>query len=83
MLAKTFVLTALAAAVIAAPSMASAAIVCNSENVCWHTHHHYNYHPEWGVVVHEDNWRAGPNDHQVWREHSGRGYWRNGVWIRF
>ena len=62
---------------------ASEAIVCNAENVCWHVRPHYNYRPEWGVVVHEDDWRWGPGDHYTWREHRGRGYWRNGVWIRF
>ena len=62
---------------------ASAAIVCNAENVCWHTHHAYNYHPEFGVVVHEDGWKWGPTDHYTFREHAGRGYWRNGAWVRF
>jgi hypothetical protein len=62
---------------------ASAAIVCKGENVCWHVRHPYAYHPEWGVVVHEDGWRWGPQDHYQWREHRGRGYWRNGAWVRF
>jgi hypothetical protein len=62
---------------------ASAEIVCNPDNVCWHTHQHYDYHPAWGVVVHPDDWRWGPSEHYTWREHHGRGYWRNGVWIRF
>jgi len=62
---------------------ASAAIVCNAENVCWHTHRAYNYHPEYGVVVHEDGWKWGPTDHYVFREHAGRGYWRDGAWVRF
>ena len=62
---------------------ASAAIVCNNEGVCWHVHRHYNYDPGFGLVVHPDNWVWGPNDHYVWREHTGRGYWRNGVWITF
>jgi hypothetical protein len=62
---------------------ASAAIVCNAENVCWHTHRAYDYDPAWGVVVHEDGWRWGPGDHYTWKEHRGRGYWRNGEWVRF
>jgi len=62
---------------------ASAAVVCNGEGQCWHVHHPYNYRPEYGVVVHPDNWRWGPNDHYAWREHRGRGYWRNGAWVRF
>ncbi|MBS0335104.1 MAG: hypothetical protein JSS35_20240 [Proteobacteria bacterium] len=67
-----------------AATSASADIVCNGENECWHVrHHHYDYRPEWGVVVHPDHWRWGAADHYRWREHTGRGYWRNGVWIRF
>ena len=62
---------------------ASAAIACNAEGACWHVRHPYAYRPEFGVVVHPNNWRWGPHEHYVWREHAGRGYWRNGVWIRF
>jgi hypothetical protein len=62
---------------------ASAAIVCNGAGECWHAHHTYHYRPEWGLTVHPNNWRWGPADHYVWREHAGRGYWRNGVWVRF
>lgn len=62
---------------------ASAAIVCNAENECWHVRNHYNYKPEFGLVVHEDNWKWGPEEKFTWREHAGRGYWRNGVWIKF
>lgn len=58
---------------------ASAYVVCNGEGECWHTHHHYNYGP--GIVVHPNGWAWGPNDHYRWHEHSGRGYWRGGVWI--
>lgn len=62
---------------------ASAYVACNGEGQCWHVHHRYSYHPEFGVVIHPDNWRWGANDHYVWREHTGRGYWRNGIWVRF
>jgi hypothetical protein len=62
---------------------ASAAIVCNAEGACWHVRRPYAYRPEFGVVVRPDNWRWGPGDHYTWREHAGRGYWRNGAWIRF
>lgn len=62
---------------------ASAEVVCNADNECWHTHRHYDYRPEWGIVVHPDNWRWGAADHYRWHEHRGRGYWRNGVWIQF
>jgi len=62
---------------------ASAAIVCNREGECWHVRGRYAYHPEFGLTVHENNWRWGDHEHFTWREHEGRGYWRNGVWIRF
>jgi hypothetical protein len=62
---------------------ASAAIACNAEGACWHVRRAYVYKPEYGIVVHDNNWRWGPGEHYVWREHGGRGYWRNGVWIRF
>jgi len=85
---RKFVTAAAAAAVGLTALMAStvgvsAAIACNAEGQCWHVNRHYVYRPEFGVVIHENNWRWGPNEHYVWREHPGRGYWRNGVWIRF
>jgi hypothetical protein len=62
---------------------ASAYIVCNRFGECWHVRSHYAYRPAYGLVVHEDNWRWAATDHYRWHEHAGRGYWRNGVWIRF
>jgi hypothetical protein len=71
----------LGAGFLAASAMsASAAIVC-SGNVCWHTHETYTYPPESRVIVHEDNWRAGPEEKFTFREHEGRGYWRGGKWV--
>jgi hypothetical protein len=64
-------------------SSASAYIVCNGEGECWHVKHRYQYHPEFGLVVHPDGWAWGANEHYVWREHTGRGYWHNGIWIHF
>jgi len=58
---------------------ASAAIVC-SGNVCWHTHETYTYPPESKVIVHEDNWKWGPEEKYTFREHEGRGYWRDDKW---
>jgi len=85
---RKFVTTAAAAAVgltalVVSTVSASAAIACNAEGECWHVNRHYVYRPEYGIVVHENSWRWGPSEHFVWREHTGRGYWRNGVWIRF
>jgi hypothetical protein len=65
-----------------AASTASAAIVCNRAGECWHARGRFEARPEFGVVVHPNNWRWGARDHFTWREHPGRGYWRNGVWIR-
>ena len=74
----------LGVAALTAPTMASAEIVCSADGAaCWHVHRHYDYKPEWGLVVHDDSWKWGPNDHYVWKEHHGRGYWQNGVWVAF
>jgi len=62
---------------------ASAYIACNREGVCWHVHDRYAYRAEYGVVIHPDNWRWRARDHYVFRDHEGRGYWRNGIWITF
>jgi hypothetical protein len=59
---------------------ASAAVVC-SGNVCWHTHETYTYPPESKVIVHEDNWKSEPTEKYTFREHEGRGYWRNDKWV--
>jgi hypothetical protein len=59
-------------------TMASAAVVC-SGNVCWHTHERYEYPPEARIVVHDDDWKVGP-DVKI-REHEGRGYWRGDTWV--
>jgi hypothetical protein len=62
---------------------ASAAIVCNGAGDCWHTQETYQYKPEFGVVVHPNNWAWAHNDHYRWREHTGRGYWEGGTWRTF
>lgn len=63
---------------------ASAYIACNRAGDCWHTPSRYNYHPGWGVRIHDDNWRWRSHERYRWREHAGRGYWgRGGVWITF
>jgi hypothetical protein len=64
---------------------ASAEIVCNRDGDCWHVKHRHHYRPEFGLVIHPDGWRWRDHDRGKyhWREHEGRGYWRNGVWIQF
>ena len=75
---------AMAVGILAAgATTASAAIVCNGEGACWHVKRSYHYKPEFGITVHPNNWRWGANDHYSWREHGGRGYWRNGAWVTF
>ncbi|HZV20908.1 MAG TPA: hypothetical protein VE986_05110 [Hyphomicrobiales bacterium] len=78
----TAALGAVSALVLTA-SAASAEIVCNREGDCWHVKEHHFYRPEHGVTVYPDNWRwAESGRHRYrWREHEGRGYWRNGVWV--
>lgn len=66
-----------------AATTASAAVVCNGQGECWHVRHNYEYRPEFGVTVHPNNWRWNHDEHYRWREHTGRGYWRDGAWIRF
>jgi hypothetical protein len=72
-----------AAALGATASTASAEIVCNGAGDCWHVRDHYTYEPSFGVTVHPDNWKWTDRDHYRWREHEGRGYWRNGLWVTF
>ena len=38
---------------------ASAAIVCNEDGDCWHVKQKYEYRPEFGVQVYNDDW-SGP-----------------------
>lgn len=86
MMTKTILAAAVAAGSLVAlgATSASAAIVCNAQNECWHVRgHEYHYRPEWNVAVHPNNWRWGHDEQYRWREHRGRGYWRDGVWIRF
>lgn len=69
-------------ALAATAGSASAYVACNRHGDCWHVRDRYNYHPRWGITIHDDNWRWRGH-HYRWREHEGRGYWRNGVWITF
>jgi hypothetical protein len=62
---------------------ASAAVVCNGEGDCWHVKEKYNYHPDWGLTVYDDDWSWPEGGNYRWREHEGRGYWNKGVWIGF
>ena len=71
----------LGAGLLAVTSMsASAAIVC-SGNVCWHTTERYDYPPDARVTIREPAWTPGPEI--TFREHPGRGYWRDDRWIEW
>jgi len=59
---------------------ASAEIACRG-NVCWHVQGRYEYPPEARVIIHPNDWRWDRHERHVWREHEGRGYWRDGRWI--
>ena len=82
---KAIIAAAVAAGAASLGATASADIVCSTaDNVCWHVHrHHYEYKPDFGVVVHPDSWTWSTDDHYTWKEHEGRGYWRDGVWVTF
>jgi hypothetical protein len=45
----------------------------------------YTYQPTFGVVVHNDDWKWDNAEaaRYRWREHEGRGYWHNNVWVTF
>ena len=62
---------------------ASARVVCNVDGDCWHIHEDYAYPPTSGIIIHPDDWRWKESEHHVWREHSGRGYWKGGEWAPF
>jgi hypothetical protein len=82
-LSKTLLGIAMGAGVLAlSAASASATIVC-SGNVCWHTTETYEYPTESRVIVHPDTWRWGPSERFSWREHTGRGYWRDDRWIEW
>lgn len=82
LLNKTIFTTVIGFGVLAFSAMsASADIVCNNTGVCWHTHNPYDYPPEARVTVHENELHWGPNEHYIFREHAGRGYWSGDNWI--
>jgi hypothetical protein len=74
---------ALAAGTLAATA-ASAAVACNQWGECWHTPDRYEAPAGVGIAFHSDNWgRHHHHGHHWRRDRDERGYYRNGVWIRF
>jgi hypothetical protein len=89
-LAKLSFATLLAAgAALSFSGPASAYIACNRFGECWHVHHHYHYDPDLQVRYYDDDWYFhhdwNHNHDYQWRGdwHEDRGYWHNGVWVRF
>ena len=58
---------------------ASARVVCSGDT-CWHVQEDYDYPPGAHIVIHPDNWHWGANEHYVFKDHPGRGYWEGGEW---
>lgn len=80
---NTLLGAAMAAGVLAlSAASASASVVC-SGHVCWHSSTVYEYPSEAHVIVHPDTWRWRPDERFSWREHEGRGYWRDDRWIEW
>ena len=84
-LLKTAIAAAVAGSSLAlTATVASADVVCNAYNECWHVHDRYTYPDGVGVVFHDDAWADGHRDHWRWRhDRDDRGYYRNGIWITF
>ena len=80
---KTLLSTALGASALAITAVsASAGIACVGP-VCWHTTERYEYPADSRVVVHEDSWKPAADAKITWREHTGRGYWRDDKWVEW
>jgi len=68
-------------ALVLSAGSASAEIVCNDDGDCWHVTERVEYPAELKLRVHPDDWKWTEHDHYRWREHTGRGYWRDNVWV--
>ena len=70
----------------AAPTAASAAVVCNRDGDCWHADRSVRYPRAVIVTRHPDHWyfHQDWSKERHWRDyHSGRGYYKGGVWVTF
>ena len=81
LLKKAALGTALGVGVLALSAASASAEIACSRNACWHVKERYEYPPEARVIIHPDDWRWRGHEHYLWREHEGRGYWRDGRWI--
>ena len=48
---------------------------------CPHAQGEAHLSAEAKIVVHDDNWKWTPSEKYTWREHEGRGYWRDDKWV--
>ena len=74
-----------AGALAASAAPASAYVACNREGDCWHTENRVRA-PGVTFSFHNDDWyfhQKWDNDHRFRDYHTGRGYWRNGIWLNF
>ena len=44
---------------LALATTASAAVVCNEDGDCWRVKEKYDYRPDWGLTVYDDDWNGG------------------------
>ena len=80
---KATIGTAVGVALLALSSVTASAYIACSGDACWHVKERYSYPADSKVIVHEDSWKWGPSERFSWREHEGRGYWREGAWVTF
>jgi hypothetical protein len=83
LLSKSLMGTAMGAGFLALSTLSASAAIACSGNVCWHTQERYIYPPEARVIIHDDDWRWGPNERFTFREHEGRGYWKGDRWTEW
>lgn len=84
---KTKITTVLGAVVAAggllAATSASATIVCNRYDECWHVRDRLTYPDNVGITFYDDDWTF-PNAHYHWmKDRDDRGYWMHGRWYPF
>jgi hypothetical protein len=83
LVSKTLASTAIGAGLLALSTISASAAIACSGNVCWHTTERYSYPAESRVIIHDDDWRWGPSEKFTFREHPGRGYWREDRWVEW
>ena len=74
---------AIGAAMLASSTLSASAEIACAGTVCWHVKERHAYPPDARVVIHEDSWRARPEEKYEWREHEGRGHWRDNKWLEW